>query len=155
MTIDEDLALRCITTPGHRPHSAAYLLLPHGFAIVDETFGYFRGRSLAAPGGDTNINEALVSVAKFNDVELSGIGFSYGGAVTGALAKRHITLLHQNTVDLKSEVLKARNNGFSEMEIVEQVRAGFYTAEHRDPCLTDSLEQTFKAVMRQLSSATN
>ena len=150
ITIDEDVAIRSIATPGHRPHSVSYLVVPHEFAIVDETFGYFNGRNLAAPGGDTNAREAITSMRKFNDIQISGIGFSYGGAITGGLAKRHLQAIVQNTEDLFAEVTKARKDGFSEQEIEEQVRAGFYASEYSDPCLQRSLEGSFKAVMSQV-----
>jgi glyoxylase-like metal-dependent hydrolase (beta-lactamase superfamily II) len=153
--LDEDITVRSVSTPGHRPHSVAYLVVPHEFAIVDETFGYFQGRNLAAPGGDTNLMEALNSIRKFNDIQLNGIGFSYGGAVTGGLAKRHLLAIPQNTEDLLKEVRRARQEGFTEAEIEEQVRAAFYTAITHDYCHAESLHGTFTAVMRQLSTATS
>ena len=153
--LDEDITIRSVSTPGHRPHSVAYLVVPHEFAIVDETFGYFHGRNLAAPGGDTNLHEALASIRKFNDIQLNGIGFSYGGAVTGALTKRHLLAIPQNTEDLINEVRKARKEGFTETEIEEQVRAAFYTSTSNDYCHTESLVRSFNAVMRQLSKATS
>jgi hypothetical protein len=130
-------------------------VIPHEFAIVDETFGYFQGRDLAAPGGDTNLFEALASIRKFTNIQVNGIGFSYGGAVTGALTKRHLLAIPQNTEDLMNEVTKARKAGFLESEIEEQVRAAFYTSNLNDHCHTESLNSTFKAVMKQLSKATN
>jgi glyoxylase-like metal-dependent hydrolase (beta-lactamase superfamily II) len=153
--IDEDITIRSIATPGHRPHSVAYVVVPHEFAIVDETFGYFQGRNLAAPGGDTNLHEALSSLRKFNDIQLNGIGFSYGGAITGALTKRHLQAIPQNTEDLIREVQKARTSGFSQSEIEEQVRSAFYTSTLNDPCHAESLEKTFQAVMKQLVRATS
>ena len=153
--LDEDITIRSVSTPGHRPHSVAYLVVPHEFAIVDETFGYFHGRNLAAPGGDTNLHEALASIRKFNDIQLNGLGFSYGGAVTGALTKRHLLAIPQNTEDLITEVTKARKDGFTETEIEEQVRAAFYTSTSNDYCHSESLDRSFTAVMRQLSKATS
>jgi glyoxylase-like metal-dependent hydrolase (beta-lactamase superfamily II) len=150
IAIDEDVTVRSLATPGHRPHSVSYIVVPHEFAIVDETFGYFHGRNLAAPGGDTNAREAITSMRKFNDIQLSGIGFSYGGAITGALVKKHLQAIAQNTEDLFAEVSKARKDGFSEQEVEQQVRAGFYTSERNDPCLQHSLDETFKAVMAQI-----
>jgi glyoxylase-like metal-dependent hydrolase (beta-lactamase superfamily II) len=155
MQIDEDITIRSISTPGHRPHSVSYLVVPHEFAIVDETFGYFQGRNLAAPGGDTNLHEALASMRRFNDIQLNGIGFSYGGAVTGAITKRHLLAIPQNTEDLIKEVTNARKQGFTETEIEEQVRAAFYTTGSNDPCHIESLDATFTAVMRQLSNITS
>lgn len=153
VVIDEDVTVRSISTPGHRPHSVAYLIVPHEFVIVDETFGYFHGHNLAAPGGDTNLYEAITSSRKLNDLQISGIGLSYGGALTGSICKRHIQSLAQNTDDLIAEVVKARKNGLSEQEIEEQVRTAFYTTKLQDPCLLHSLEQTFQAVVRQLRLA--
>ena len=153
--VDEEITIRSISTPGHRPHSVAYVVVPHEFAIVDETFGYFRGRNLAAPGGDTNLHEALTSIRKFNDIHLNGIGFSYGGAITGTLTKRHLHAIPQNTEDLIREVEKARKTGLARSEIEQQVRSAFYTSTLNDPCLTSSLDQTFQAVMKQLNRVTN
>jgi glyoxylase-like metal-dependent hydrolase (beta-lactamase superfamily II) len=155
LSLDEDMTVRCLMTPGHRAHSVAYIVTPHQFAIVDETFGYYRGRLLTAPGGDTGLNESLASVRKLKNVELSGIGFSYGGAITGSLSKRHIESLIQNTQDLENEVAKARKEGFSENEIEEQVLSSFYSTTTPDPCLMASLRQTHSAVMQQLSRATS
>ena len=53
------------------------------------------------------------------------------------------------------EVAKARKEGFVETEIEEQVRAAFYTSSSNDYCHVESLDFTFKAVMRQLSKATS
>ncbi|MEY4667986.1 MAG: hypothetical protein RL518_685 [Pseudomonadota bacterium] len=153
--LDEDITIRSVSTPGHRPHSTAYLVVPHEFAIVDETFGYFQGRNLAAPGGDTNVREALASIRKFTNIQINGLGFSYGGAVTGALTKRHLLAIPQNTEDLINEVAKARKAGFSESEIEEQVRAAFYTSSFHDHCHLESLNGSFRAVMAQLARATN
>lgn len=148
--IDEDITLRSIPTPGHRPHSVAYLVVPHEFAIVDETFGYYRGRELCAPGGDVSLTEAAASVKKLNDLTLSGIGFSYGGVITGALIKKHLAALQQNTDDLIAETKKALASGFSKEEVEEQVRLAFYSTETNDPCLTRSLENTYRNVLSQV-----
>jgi glyoxylase-like metal-dependent hydrolase (beta-lactamase superfamily II) len=148
--IDEDITLRSIPTPGHRPHSVAYLVVPHEFAIVDETFGYYRGRELCAPGGDHDITEAITSVKKIHDLTLSGIGFSYGGVVTGALIKKHIVAIEQNTNDLITETKKALRDGFSRDEVAEQIRGAFYSTESSDPCLRQSLERTYRSVLSQV-----
>ena len=148
--IDEDVTLRSIPTPGHRPHSVSYLVVPHEFAIVDETFGYYRGRDLCAPGGDYSISESVTSVKKFNDLTLNGIGFSYGGVITGALIKKHLAAIQQNTDDLIAEAKNALITGFSRQEIEEQIRAAFYSTETKDPCLTQSLENSYRAVIAQV-----
>lgn len=155
LSIDEDVTVRCLATPGHRPHSVAYLVTPHQFVIVDETFGYYRGRNLAAPGGDSSLKEATASLGKFKNIELSGIGFSYGGAITGSLSKRHLESILQNTEDLSNEVARARKEGFSEQEIEEQVRATFYATTSLDPCLVESLKLTNSAVIQQLRDVTS
>lgn len=148
--IDEDITLRSIPTPGHRPHSVAYLVVPHEFAIVDETFGYYRGRELCAPGGDYDIVEAAASVKKLHDLTLSGIGFGYGGVITGALIKKHLAAIQQNTDDLIVEAKKALHNGFSRQEVEEQIRSAFYATESTDPCFTQSLENTYRSVLSQV-----
>jgi glyoxylase-like metal-dependent hydrolase (beta-lactamase superfamily II) len=149
--LDEDVALRSVSTPGHRTHSVAYLVVPHEFAIVDETFGYYQGRSLAAPGGDANLRDAVTSIKKFSHFHLSGIGFPYVGAITGALVKKHLESVIQNTDDLLTESRKALANGFSPDEVRQQIKGWFYTSTLRDPCLRASLEGTFNAVVKQLT----
>jgi glyoxylase-like metal-dependent hydrolase (beta-lactamase superfamily II) len=150
LQIDEDIAIRSITTPGHRAHSVAYIVVPHEFAIVDETFGYYHGRTLCAPGGDLSLHDSISSIKKFNHLQLSGIGFSYTGAITGALVKKHLDSVVQNTEDLIAESKKALANGFSPDEVRQQIKAWFYTTTLRDPCLVASLESTFQAVVAQL-----
>ena len=150
LQIDEDIAIRSITTPGHRAHSVSYVVVPHEFAIVDETFGYYHGRTLSAPGGDHSLLDAVTSIKKFNHLQLSGIGFSYTGAITGGLVKRHLDSVVQNTTDLIAESKRAMANGFSPDEVHQQIKAWFYTTTLKDPCLIGSLERTFKAVIGQL-----
>lgn len=152
LQVDEDITIRCVATPGHRGHSMAYVVVPHEFAIVDETFGYYHGRGLSAPGGDTDLQAAVASVKRFTNLNLSGIGFSYTGAVTGALVKKHIEAVVQNTEDIIAESKKALGNGFSREEVDQQIKAWFYTSTQLDPCLQESLEQTFKSILSQIHS---
>jgi len=149
--LDEDIVIRSVVTPGHRPHSVAYIVVPHEFAIVDETFGYYNGRSLAAPGGDSSLNDAVNSIKKFDHLHLSGLGFPYHGAVTGALVKKHLDAVVLNTHDLISESKKALANGFSPDEVRQQIKSWFYGTTLRDPCLRASLEGSFEAIVKQLS----
>ncbi len=152
LQVDEDITIRCVATPGHRNHSMAYVVVPHEFAIVDETFGYYHGRGLSAPGGDMDLQAAVASVKKFTNLNLSGIGFSYTGAITGALVKKHLEALIQNTEDIIVESKKALGNGVSREEVDQQIKAWFYTSTQRDPCLQESLEHTFKSILAQIHS---
>jgi hypothetical protein len=129
----------------------SYLLVPHEFVIADETLGYYRGSKLTAPGADFNIQRALASVARFEHIEISGIGFSYAGAITGSLARKHLTALAQTSTDLSEECQKARKDGVSVDEILAQVKESLYAPIVNDPFLVESLNCSFEAVTSQLS----
>ena len=154
LAIDEDIAIRCVSTPGHREHSVSYLVQPHGFLISDETLGYYNGRRLSAPGADFSMSAALTSIGRFSDLELSGIGFSYGGCITGGLVRKHLEAIVQNTKDLLAEVKRAKFEGLGEEEIRSQVREAFYLPALQDACLVRSLQHTLDSVWSQAKAAT-
>jgi mRNA degradation ribonuclease J1/J2 len=153
ITLDEDLSIRAVATPGHRKHSMSYLVVPHEFVITDETFGYNQGRRLCAPGGDFNLSATLESVKKFDHIELSGIGLPYVGAITGDLVRKHLDMLHLNTNDLINEVRQAQESGLEELEIKKQVQEAFYTSSLRDPCFLRSLSRSFEQIWAQVFRA--
>lgn len=150
VSIDQDITLRCVASPGHRNHSVSYLVAPHGFLIADETLGYYNGRRLAAPGADSSIQASFESIARLRDLELSGIGFSYGGCITGDLVRKHLEAIVQNTNDLLAETKRARASGISDDEIRSQIREAFYLPTLHDPCLLHSLSESFEAIWGQL-----
>lgn len=149
--LGEDISIRSVATPGHRAHSLAYLLVPHEFIIADETFGYYRGSHFASPGADYSLQAALASVARFDHIEISGIGFSYGGAITGLLARKHLVNLTQNSTDLITEYARAVEAGIPSEEIKSQIREAFYTTNLHDPFFEDSLHSSCEAVLKQLA----
>jgi glyoxylase-like metal-dependent hydrolase (beta-lactamase superfamily II) len=152
--LGDELTIRSMAIPGHREHSVCYMLVPHEFVIADETLGYFRGSRFAAPGADYNLSKALNSLAQFEHLEISGIGFPYGGAITGALARKHLTSLAQNSKDIVAEYKRAVAEGVSLNEICEQIRESFYTPTIQDPFFIESLTQSYQRLLAQLPSAT-
>jgi glyoxylase-like metal-dependent hydrolase (beta-lactamase superfamily II) len=151
VTVDQDTLLRLVGTPGHRNHSVSYLLLPHEFVITDETFGYFQGRRLAAPGGNFDLETALASIKKFSHIDVSGIGFPYAGAITGEIIRKHLDGIAVNTADLMTETAQALREGVPHEEIRTQIRDAFFVSSLRDPCVLRSLEATFEAVWQLLA----
>lgn len=150
LSLGDEVSVRLLATPGHREHSVAYLLVPHEFLIADETLGYYRGNKLPAPGGNFDNARALSSIARFDHIEISGIGFSYSGAVTGTLARKHLTTVAQTSTDLLNECQKAREDGVSTQEIVEQVKESLYAPLAQDPFLVESMNRSFDAITRQM-----
>jgi len=153
--IDSEISLRVVLSPGHRPFSLAYLLLPHEFILGDQTFGYFNGNRLASPGGDFDLLAACNSIAKFKDFDLSGIGLPYGGALTGELVRKHLESVVQNTHDLLSAVKEAITAGVPSEEVVSQVKEGFFNGGTRDPIYLSALTATEKAVWAQVTTNSN
>ena len=153
--LEDGLTIRSVSTPGHRAHSTSYLVVPHEFIITDETLGYYRGSRLAAPGADTSITRSLQSIAQFDHLEVSGIGFPYGGAVTGTLARRHLSSIRQNSRDLIEQYQAALRDGVSAESAQHQVWEAFYESAIHDPFLAGSLRGSFDAIMSQLSRLTH
>jgi glyoxylase-like metal-dependent hydrolase (beta-lactamase superfamily II) len=151
--IDDDLLLRNFASPGHTGHSVSYMLVPHEFVIADETFGYYQGKRLSAPGGDMSVTAALHSMQKVKDLELSGIGLPYIGALTGGLVRKHLEAVAQNTHDLFLEARSALAEGVSADEVRAQIKDAFYAASMGDPCLIESLDRSFEAVWSQIGAS--
>lgn len=148
-----DVFVRQVNTPGHTEHSTSFLISPYEFLIVDETFGYLRPNALTAPGADFSLEASLASLALFDDRELSGIGLSYGGAITGSLVNSHIESLRQNTNDLQSEVKECRNSGMALDDIKAQVEGSFYTTASKDSFLKQSITNSFEKIWKQLTNS--
>lgn len=148
--ITPELRVRCVRAPGHTPESLAYLIEPYDFLVVDEGFGYFRGKDLAAPGCDWDIAECLATVEKFKDVELSAICFPNAGLITGQLVRNHIAAILQNIQDLRGECRKAAQSGVSIDEIRVSLRRSFYTSTSKDPLAHRILERSFQDVWKQV-----
>jgi glyoxylase-like metal-dependent hydrolase (beta-lactamase superfamily II) len=150
--LGDDLTIRSMALPGHRDHSVCYMLVPHEFVIADETLGYFRGSRFAAPGADYDLSKALNSLARFEHLEISGIGFPYGGAITGGLARKHLSSLAQNSKDIIAEYSRALTEGITREEISEQIREAFFTPTVQDPFLVESMTHSYEKLLAQLSS---
>lgn len=150
ISLPDGLQVRVVSAPGHTEHSLAFQILPKNYFIVDEGFGYYRGRELAAPGGDWRQEEALKSVAKVGKIEINALCFPEGGVLTGQLVRKHFQSLAQNTEDLFTECRKAHEAKIGDEEIRASVLEGFYTSEQADPVLQDNLRRSFEAVWAQV-----
>lgn len=148
--LSEDTRVKCIATPGYQLGSCAYLVLPHGFLITDETFGFFRGRELPASGADASIQSASASLALFEHVEISGLGLPYVGALTGALVRRHIESVAQNLSDITEQTVEGLQEGLSTADVKEQIREAFYSPPPDDPFLAHAMNRSFEALCRQV-----
>lgn len=148
--IDENTSLRLRITQGHTPLSCAFLVAPHHFLFGDQTFGYYRGAQLAAPGADFDLNAAGVAVTQVCNSELVGIGFPYAGAIIGDLVRKHLDQLMLNTTDLANEVRQALRDGLTQEGVLQQVQNAFYSEPSGDPCLQRALADSCKAVWQQL-----
>jgi len=148
ISISDDLKLRCIKSAGHTEESFSFVLEPYDFLIVDEGFGYFRGRELAAPGGDWNLKASVESIERFKDLELSAICFPNLGLLTGQLVRNHLQNIIVNYADLEKEC--ARTDITNEDKI-SSLKKSFYSCLSRDPLVHKTMERTFKAILKQLA----
>ena len=148
ITVSEVMKIRCMKAAGHSEESYAFVIEPYDFLIVDEGFGYFRGKDLAAPGGDWNLIEALNTIKRFNDIVLAAICFPNVGMITGLLVKTHLQKIIENHEDLLKECQK---EDVSAEDKIASLKRVFYTSLSRDPLVHFEMERTFKAVQKQLS----
>jgi glyoxylase-like metal-dependent hydrolase (beta-lactamase superfamily II) len=148
--LGEETTLYCIWTPGHTSLSLSYYISPFGFAIVDETFGYYRYREVPALGADYKLDKAIASISKLTSRGVAGLGLPYRGALTGELAHRHLQALEQALKDLPKEFKAAKKRGLSRQEITHELRESVYSYTMGDSFLANSLERSLNAVMEQL-----
>jgi len=148
--LDAELTLYCIWTPGHTELSLSYYLAPFGFAIVDETFGYYRYREVPALGADYKLQKAISSIAKLSTRQLTGLGLPYRGALTGALAHSYLHALEQALRDLTNEFKAARKRGLSRDDILRELKGSIYCYSGADPLLARSLDRSLTAIISQL-----
>ncbi len=150
LELSGDTRIKCIATPGYQLGSCAYLVLPYGFLITDETFGFYRGRELPASGADASIQSASASLASFEHVEVSGIGLPYVGALTGALVRRHIASLAQNLGDIAEQTTEGLREGICQAEVKEQLREALYSPLPEDTFMANAMNRSFEALCRQV-----
>jgi hypothetical protein len=150
ISIAQGLEVRAIVSPGHTAESLAFQILPKEHLIVDEGFGYFRGKDLSAPGGDLDQDKAIESIKKVAKIEVSSLCLPNTGYLTGQLIRKHLHSIPQNTEDLFLECAKAHSAGMSDDEIRASVFDSFYRTEDQDPVLQASLLASFEAIWRQV-----
>jgi glyoxylase-like metal-dependent hydrolase (beta-lactamase superfamily II) len=148
--LGEEQEVYCIWTPGHTNLSLTYYVAPCGFAIVDETFGYYRYREVPAFGADYKLEKAVSSIAKLTTRNVSALGLAYHGALTGGLAHRYLQALEQAHKDLPIQYKAARKRGLSREEISQELKESVYSQSGGDPFLHRSLERSLSAVIDQL-----
>lgn len=144
------ISLRLFPFPGHTTESLAFVVEPYHYLIADEGLGYFKGRELAAPGGDADLQRTNESLQKLDRIEINGVCLPDTGVLTGELVRRHLHAVVQNTSDVVREAAAAREAGATPETICAAIRDSFYRTESRDPCVLRSLEMTFKAIVQQL-----
>ncbi len=152
LELTDGISVRVISAPGHTPFSLAYHVEPCHFLIADEVIGYYRGRALTSPGGDSCIHTSRTTLEKLSRLELNGLCFPHRGVLVGDLVRKHLHDLIQNTDDLVREYDKAISLGVDSRHIWESIRESFYTLESSDPFLVSSLARSGRAIWTQLQS---
>jgi glyoxylase-like metal-dependent hydrolase (beta-lactamase superfamily II) len=152
-SLNENIGVRCFFASGHTSESIAYYVVPHNFLIIDQCFGYFRGKELAAPGADLDLLEAVKLIDSFKDIELAALCLPFSGVLTGNLIRKHLANIVQNTDDLFNECKEASAAGIVDEEIYEAVQTSFYSSTYRDPLLRVVMDRTLEAVWKQILRA--
>lgn len=151
--LDFEVSVRLYGAPGHTSESLAYLILPLDILVTDLGFGYFRGKSLATPGGDADLNKALASLVTFKDIEFSALCLPLYGVITGTQVKRHIENVIQNTNDLTKECHNALIAGVKEEDILASLDEWFFVSLSEDPIINYTMNRTKKALWKQIKEA--
>ena len=144
ITISDQLNVHFFPTACHSKFSYAYYLEPAQALIVDEGWGYFRGKEFAAPGADYSIDNTNDLISKTKRLSINILCLPYSGSISGRLFERHMGYLEQNTADLISEVKRAKSDGINDTEIRTSIKQSFYQTDSKDPALKRPLKKLLK-----------
>lgn len=150
ITLEDEISVRIYSTPGHTSESLSYLISPLDILVGDLGFGYFRGKSLATPGGNVNLEQALQSIQGFKDIEFSALCLPLHGVITGTQVQKHLENIQQNTEDLKKECLNALTAGVKDEDILASLDEWFFIAFSEDPIVSHCMNKTKAALWKQL-----
>ena len=148
--LEDEVSVRIYSTPGHTAESLSYLISPLDILVGDLAFGYFRGKSLATPGGNLNLDLALQSIKGFKDIEFSALCLPLHGVITGTQVQKHLDNIQQNTEDLKKECLNALTAGVKDVDILASLDEWFFIAFSEDPIVSHCMQKTKAALWKQL-----
>ena len=137
-------------TACHHAGSLGYFIEEIRTLIADESLGYFRGKSLVAPGADFSISGTSELIDKVKRLPISSLCLPYMGAISGSLCERQVTQLAQNTSDLISEYERAISEEIPEQSVESEIKEGFYSTDSKDPCFREALDRSFEAILKQL-----
>lgn len=145
-----DVSARVVNSVGHTLDSLSYFLLPSRYAVVDEGYGYFRGRDLAAPGGDFDLQQSINSLNKIQKLDVTGLCLPFGGVLVGQLVRKHFAAVIQNTEDLLKECAKAHTERLDDVDILQALKDQFYTPDPSDPILSSGMQRTLDGIWEQV-----
>ena len=151
----ESLSVRALNNLGHTSHSLAYLVQPGNHLVVDEGFGYYQGRNLAAPGGDEDLSRNIQSIERLVRLDLSSICFPNMGVLVGNLVRKHLQAIVQNIQDLRNEAKKAHELKMPMEQIEQAISAAFYTTPSCDPVVQHNLNRSCSQILKQLKAETD
>ena len=150
--LSDDIEARVFASPGHTKESLAFLLLPFRYLIVDEGFGYYRGRDSATPGADFSLEEARKTIHRFDDHEILALCLPYFGTITGTLISKHLSQIQTSILELQEESRTAFKDGCDIEYIKETVHSSFYESNSRDPLVQQALAISFEKICLQLTT---
>lgn len=152
LELSDTCRIRPFRILGHSSHSFGYFLEPHQYFIVDESFGYYRRRDPASPGADYSLEDSITFLKTLAHFHIEGLCLPQAGVLAGALARRHIEDLLQNTEDLRGETRRALQAGYPQDYIKSYIMDSFYNLSTRDPLLRHNMQRSFSAIWEQLRS---
>lgn len=148
--IAPELSLRCMPTPGYCATSTSFYVPELELFLADQTFGYFRGRELPAPGANFSLEDADTSLALLAALSISTLGLHYVGVLTGDLVQKHLQNLKTATNLLKTESHNAMKAGVPASEVISLLAESSYASIFTDPVLLWQLEESLNAIWQQL-----
>ena len=141
---------RVVPFPGHTSHSVAFLFQSAQFLITDEGCGYFNLNGLHAPGGDTDLGQAISSILKLAKLDLRGICLPSGGVITGTLTQRYLQTVVRNSSDILTESKAALADGVALEDIRSSIFESFYKNGLPDAVSQLNRKETFDALWTQI-----
>jgi len=147
-----NVEVKVISCQGHSKDSLAFYVRPDAVVIAGEALGVYAGRERFYPAFSESYEKYLATLEKFADLDVSAIGFSHSGALTGKLAKDYVA---NARVAAEKFALNVKDR-LTQGELVDQIYESLlieWTKENIYPegPFRASVEETLKNMVRAVA----
>ncbi|MEA5051683.1 MAG: MBL fold metallo-hydrolase [Oscillospiraceae bacterium] len=133
------VTLQVIETPGHTRDAISFYIPELDMLKADETLGVLVGDGVMYPVYLVSCKQALASIDKCEAFRPARIWSPHFGEIPAAAVPGYFDLARRTVLDCRDLILRARDEGCGEQEIIAR-----FAAKYRTPALADKQpEQAF------------